>query len=104
MRRILPWPLPSAHLPPSFHRQRMRLPLVSASATASLLLAIGLGTGCRAAPPGGIALGGVSVIGGSGGPALPDAAVVVRRGRVESVGTRAGFTLPARTVQVDVTN
>ena len=83
-------------------RQRMRLSVVSASATASLLLAIGLGTSCRRAPPDGIALVGATLIDGSGGPALPDAAIVVRRGRIESVGTRAGFTLPARTVEVDV--
>ena len=67
-------------------RQRMRLSVVSASATASLLLAIGLGTSCRRAPPDGIALVGATLIDGSGGPALPDAAIVVRRGRIESVG------------------
>jgi imidazolonepropionase-like amidohydrolase len=82
----------------------MRLPSILASATASLLLAIGLGTSCRRAPPDGIALVGATLIDGSGGPALPDAAVVVRRGHIESIGTRAGFTLPKRTIEVNVAN
>jgi imidazolonepropionase-like amidohydrolase len=80
----------------------MRLTPIAASATASLLLALALAAGCRRAPPDGVALVGATLIDGSGGPALPDAAVVVRRGRIESVGTRAGFTLPARTTEVDV--
>src|SRR4051794_24456569 len=79
----------------------MRLPAVSTCATA-LLLAFGLAAGCRRAPPDGVALVGATLIDGSGGPALPDAAIVVRRGRIESVGTRAGFKLPARTIEVDV--
>ena len=82
----------------------MRLSAVSASAAASLLLAIGLGASCGRSPPDGVALVGATLIDGTGGPPLADAAVVVRRGRIESVGTRAGFTLPARTVQVDVAN
>ena len=82
----------------------MRLSAVSASAAASLLLASGLGAGCRPSPPDGVALVGATLIDGSGGPALPDAVVVVRRGRIESVGTRAGFTLPPRTVQLDLTH
>ena len=80
----------------------MRLTAVSASAGAALLLALGLAAGCRRAAPDGIALVGATLIDGSGGPVLPDAAIVVRRGRIESVGTRAGFTLPARTLEVDV--
>jgi imidazolonepropionase-like amidohydrolase len=80
----------------------MRLTALSASATASLLLVLGIAAGCRRAPPDGVALVGGTLIDGSGGPALPDAAIVVRRGRIESVGTRAGFTLPARTVEVNV--
>jgi imidazolonepropionase-like amidohydrolase len=80
----------------------MRLTALSASATASLLLVLGVAAGCRRAPPDGVALVGGTLIDGSGGPALPDAAIVVRRGRIESVGTRAGFTLPARTVEVNV--
>jgi imidazolonepropionase-like amidohydrolase len=34
---------------------------------------------------------------------MADAAVVVRGGKVESVGSRAGFALPGKTIQVDVT-
>jgi imidazolonepropionase-like amidohydrolase len=80
----------------------MRLTVFSASATASWLLVLGIAAGCRRTPPDGVALVGGTLIDGSGGPALPDAAIVVRRGRIESVGTRAGFTLPARTVEVNV--
>ncbi len=69
---------------------------------ASLVLALSLVAGCRRAPPDGLALVGGTLIDGSGGPSLPDAAIVVRRGRIESVGTHAGFTLPPRTVQVDL--
>src|ERR1700682_1496347 len=58
--------------------------------------------GCKAAPDG-LALVGATLIDGSGGPPLADAAVVVRRGRIESVGTRATFELPQRTSEVDVT-
>src|SRR5690348_4975307 len=57
---------------------------------------------CRRPPPDGVALLGATLIDGSGGPPLADAAVVVRHGRIESVGTRAGFTLPPATREVDV--
>jgi imidazolonepropionase-like amidohydrolase len=76
---------------------------LSALASAALLLAIGPLTACRRSPPDGVALVGATLFDGSGGPVLPDAVVVVRRGRIESVGTRSGFELPARTRQVDVT-
>jgi imidazolonepropionase-like amidohydrolase len=82
----------------------MRLPAVFTSATASLLLTIGLSTSCGHAPPDGVALVGATLIDGTGGPPLPDAVVVVRRGRIESVGTRAGFSLPGRTVEVNLAN
>jgi imidazolonepropionase-like amidohydrolase len=49
-----------------------------------------------------VALVGATLFDGSGGPVLPNAVVVVRRGRIESVGTRAGFALPAKTREVDV--
>jgi imidazolonepropionase-like amidohydrolase len=80
----------------------MRLTHPSAVAIAPLLLALCLATGCRRASPDGVALVGATLLDGSGGPALPDAVVVVRGGRIESVGTRAGFQLPDRTVEVDV--
>jgi imidazolonepropionase-like amidohydrolase len=49
-----------------------------------------------------MALVGATLIDGTGGPPLPDAAVVVRRGHIESVGPRAGFQLPKRTSEVNV--
>jgi imidazolonepropionase-like amidohydrolase len=58
--------------------------------------------GCGGAAPNGLALVGGTLIDGTGGPPLPDAAVVVREGKIESVGSRAGFELPKRTSQVDV--
>jgi imidazolonepropionase-like amidohydrolase len=71
-------------------------------ATAFLMLALGPGVSCARAPADGVALVGATLIDGSGGPPLADAVVVVRRGRIESIGPRAGFTLPKRTVEVDV--
>lgn len=79
----------------------MRLTGFPASA-AAWLLAIVLLAGCRRGVPDGVALVGATLIDGSGGPVLPDAAIVVRRGRIESVGTRAGFQLPPRTVEVEL--
>ncbi len=76
--------------------------LVQPHAIALLLLAIAGIAACRHAPPDGVALIGATLIDGSGGPPLPDAVIVVRRGRIESVGTRAGFELPAKTVEVNV--
>jgi imidazolonepropionase-like amidohydrolase len=59
--------------------------------------------GCRSREPDGIALLGATLIDGSGGPPLPGSAVVIRRGRIESVGSQADFQLPERTRQVDLT-
>jgi len=72
-------------------------------AIVSLCLAIAAITACRRPPPDGVALVGATLIDGSGGPPLPDAAIVVRGGRIESVGTRASFQLPPETREVDVT-
>jgi imidazolonepropionase-like amidohydrolase len=58
--------------------------------------------GCNQAAPDGLALVGATLIDGTGGAPLADAAVVVRRGKIESVGSRASFELPKRTSQVDV--
>jgi cytosine/adenosine deaminase-related metal-dependent hydrolase len=66
-----------------------------------LVLAGLLLPGCKAAPDG-VALVGATLIDGTGGAPLPDAAVVVRGGRIESVGARAGFQLPPQTSEVDV--
>jgi imidazolonepropionase-like amidohydrolase len=76
--------------------------LTHSFAIACLFLTIATTPGCRRAPPDGVALIGATLIDGSGGPPLPDAAIVVRGGRIESVGTRAGFKLPPQTRQVDV--
>jgi imidazolonepropionase-like amidohydrolase len=58
--------------------------------------------GCNAGAPDGLALVGATVIDGTGGPPLADAALVVRRGKIESLGSRAAFALPKRTSQVDL--
>ena len=50
----------------------------------------------------GVALVGATLIDGTGGPPLADAAVLVRRGKVESIGPRSGFELPRGINQVDV--
>jgi imidazolonepropionase-like amidohydrolase len=81
----------------------MPLIRIPAHISVALMLALGPLTACRRSPPDGVALVGATLFDGSGGPVLPDAVVVVRRGRIESVGTRAGFTLPAKTREVDVT-
>lgn len=57
---------------------------------------------CQRGNPDGLALLGATVIDGTGGPPLSNAVIVVRRGKVESIGTRAGFELPPRTGSVDV--
>jgi imidazolonepropionase-like amidohydrolase len=58
--------------------------------------------GCKKPAPDGVALLGATLIDGTGGPPLTNAAIVIRRGKVESVGTRAGFELPRKTGEVDV--
>ena len=80
----------------------MRFRRLPPTAGPSLLLVAVVLAGCHRPKPDGLALVGATVIDGSGGPALPDAVVVVRRGHIESVGTRAGFQLPPRTLEVDV--
>jgi imidazolonepropionase-like amidohydrolase len=49
-----------------------------------------------------MALTGATLIDGTGGPPLTDAVVVVRRGKIESIGTRAGFELPRRTREIQL--
>jgi imidazolonepropionase-like amidohydrolase len=58
---------------------------------------------CRSREPDGVALVGATLIDGSGGPPLEGSAIVVRRGHIESVGSRTDFQLPERTTQVDLT-
>ncbi|HUF34593.1 MAG TPA: amidohydrolase family protein [Gemmatimonadales bacterium] len=69
---------------------------------AALALGLSLLPGCDREVPDGLALVGATLIDGSGGPALSDAVVVVRAGKIESVGARTGFQLPDRTTEVDV--
>ncbi len=76
--------------------------MIRARHSGRLLVAALLLVGCKAAADDGIALVGATLVDGTGGPALPDAVVVVRRGRIESVGQRAGFALPRKTREVDV--
>jgi len=66
------------------------------------VLLVGLAA-CSGSQPDGIALLGATLIDGSGGPPLRDAALVVRRGHVESISTRAGFELPKKTTELDLT-
>ena len=58
--------------------------------------------GCERGKPDGVALVGATVIDGTGGPPLADAALVIRKGKVESLGPRSGFELPPRTREVDL--
>jgi imidazolonepropionase-like amidohydrolase len=58
--------------------------------------------GCRKSAPDGIALVGATLIDGTGGPPLNDAAIVVRGGMIEFIGPRAAFQLPQETREVDV--
>jgi imidazolonepropionase-like amidohydrolase len=69
---------------------------------AGLLLSGLVLTGCRKSAPDGIALVGATLIDGTGGLPLKDAAIVVRRGRIEFIGPRATFELPKNTQAVDV--
>ena len=80
----------------------MRLATSCTAASRTLALLLCLLSGCRKQPPDGVALVGATLIDGTGGPALPNAVIVVRRGRIESVGSGVDFELPARTVQVDL--
>jgi imidazolonepropionase-like amidohydrolase len=58
--------------------------------------------GCEKPAPDGVALLGATLIDGTGGPPLTDAAVVIRRGKIESVGSRAGFELPQQTSEMNL--
>jgi imidazolonepropionase-like amidohydrolase len=75
------------------HRNRR----VAAALGLSVLLA------CASGEPDGVALLGATLIDGTGGPPLEESAIVVRRGRIESVGPRRGFQLPQRTRELDLT-
>jgi imidazolonepropionase-like amidohydrolase len=72
---------------------RILLPYVAGS---MLLL------GCQPGASESVALVGATVIDGTGGAPLADAAVLVRRGKVEFVGARTSVQLPRGTREVDV--
>ncbi len=77
--------------------------MIRASLRAGQLALAGLClVGCKPGASEGIALVGATLIDGSGGPAVPDAAIVIRGGRIESVGERSGFQLPKGTREVNV--
>jgi len=77
--------------------------VIHASCRLGCLALIGtLLLGCKQTRHDGVALVGATLIDGSGGPPVPDAAVVVRGGRIESIGLRSAFQLPKRTREVDV--
>jgi len=75
------------------------IPARSGLLRAGLLLVLGA---CRAPAPNGLALVGATLIDGTGGPPLANAAIVIRNGAIESVGPRAGFELPKRTAEIDL--
>src|SRR5688572_20099248 len=57
---------------------------------------------CGEKPPTGTALVGATLVHGSDAAPQSEVVVVVRGGRIEAVTPMAGFALPERTVQVDV--
>jgi imidazolonepropionase-like amidohydrolase len=69
---------------------------------ASALLAFLAIVGCGSRAPAGVALVGATLIDGSGGPPRLDAVVVVRAGKIETVTSQTGFSLPKNTTRVDV--
>ena len=76
--------------------------MIRASRYCAAVLSGVLLVGCNATATDGVALVGATIIDGTGGPALINAVVVVRRGRIESVSDRAGFELPRKTLEIDV--
>jgi imidazolonepropionase-like amidohydrolase len=66
------------------------------------VLALLVLAGCRRPVADGLALVGATVIDGTGGPPLNNAAIVIRQGRIESVGPRVGFELPRKTAEVEM--
>ncbi len=67
-----------------------------------MALAATLFLGCKPGGNDGVALVGATLIDGSGGPGVANVAIVVRDGRIVSVGSRTDFQLPKSTREVDV--
>lgn len=80
----------------------MHFSIHQAAGVAVAALWLGVLPSCKPEQPDGVALLGATLFDGAGGPALSDAAIVVRRGKIESVGPRAGFQTPKRTAEVDL--
>lgn len=77
--------------------------MIRVSLRLSACLGVGLLlTGCKQGSADGLALVGGTLIDGTGGPPMANSVVVIRRGKIESVGSGAGFELPKRTQEVDV--
>jgi imidazolonepropionase-like amidohydrolase len=49
-----------------------------------------------------VALTGATLVDGTGGPPIENAVIVVRQGKIEFVGVSAGFQLPRRTSEINV--
>ncbi|HTC23765.1 MAG TPA: amidohydrolase family protein [Gemmatimonadales bacterium] len=69
--------------------------------TSALAVALALAA-CGPKAPTGVALVGATLIDGSGGPTRPDAVVVVRGGKIETVTSRSEFSLPKNTTEIDL--
>ena len=69
----------------------------------SLLLGLAILTACSAPVKDRVALVGVNVIDGTGGPVRQDQVIVVRGTRIETIAPRAGFDIPRTAETVDLT-
>ncbi|HWA41051.1 MAG TPA: hypothetical protein VG712_05525, partial [Gemmatimonadales bacterium] len=78
------------------------LPFLVRLATPALLLGAGLAA-CSAPVKDRVALVGVNVIDGTGGPVRQDQVIVVRGSRIETIAPRAGFEIPRTAESVDLT-
>lgn len=66
------------------------------------VLALAAVAACGTGGPNRLALVGATLIDGTGGPPRPDAVVVIRDGKIETVASRAGFAVPKHTTEIDV--
>jgi imidazolonepropionase-like amidohydrolase len=83
--------------------QRLTGPVMRRSLLTQSLALAALAIGCTPPASDSLALVGATLVDGTGGPPLPDAAIVISRGKIVSVGSRQGFELPSRTKEVDLT-
>src|SRR5690349_24986049 len=66
------------------------------------LPALAILAACSAPVKDRVALVGVNVIDGTGGPVRQDQVIVVRGSRIETIAPRAGFDIPRTAVSVDL--